>query len=66
LVEDLKKISKKIVKTHLRGNIFKKYHDMIGMTEDMINQEEEIDSDNDNKAELIMKKVQEVMIDKKA
>ncbi len=66
LVEDLKKISKKIVKTHLRGNIFKKYKDMIGITDEQLDQEEEEeDSDNENKAELIMKKVQEVLVESK-
>lgn len=55
LVEDLKKISKKIVKTHLRGNIFKKYQEMVGTSDEQMNLEE--DSDNDNKADLIMKKV---------
>ena len=34
LVEGLKKISKKIVRTHLRGNIFKKYQEMIGTSDE--------------------------------
>ncbi len=59
-MSDLKKISKKIVKTHLRGNIFKQYQDMVGTSDEIMNLEEE--SDDELKADKILQKLSKIMI----